>query len=254
MSFVINPNLNDQGGNRSSNASIWQYPDFSKILMKPLGTRWFMESYDDLVTHSVNGTPINLICEKVFERRLVMGRSNDFAYGWEWSVALQTNINIQPWQRTNFKTSPIRIGLLAPLQWGEVIWENILWIGALCIKGYNTSTSYKNVIISYTLGLLHTDGTISELWPARSNAINLAHEQVMNNVIISSVNNGLVARKGDLIVCKLEAEWEAVWGQWAHNWYIKVGLLFGTEGWWSTVFNIWNPSNYVLAPLQISID
>ena len=253
MSIVINANNKEAVlGHRVSNAMIGQYPDFNQILMHPDCRNWApWVLWQNTIDYRVNWTTVNILCDRFMERKYTFSRA-DYTY-WSdglWSIWDVIQIN----QGTTKKiTTPIvRIGILAELEGGELIGERILWLGSVMFSCWNSYHRIEDGVVAFTPWLLHRDGSISNIWTYKSSVISGNNNTRIDNFLIEGKSNGLIAQKGDIIVCSISAEFTVNAVQYNADGKYAITLNFGKE-WGFTTFTVDNYSNYHMAPIQISI-
>ena len=159
MSLVLNTNASGGGWYVVSNESLWMFPDFQNASQLVIDRALLFDNgatvNDWHYVESVNWTKINFRCSSIVapDYRLWVNWSNSWTL-WLWII----------WNRLWTWTK--RRWLQQKLNWWETVWKQIIFPAPLYLASWTAGGWYHatDVQIDMTVGLLHSDWTISQLW------------------------------------------------------------------------------------------
>lgn len=257
MSLVINSNDIISSWNRQSNYFLDTYPNFSQILIKPMGlASWWNKDTSANTVADINWTKINLFSAMLNESRFYIWNSVAWDYGspwqvqiWSWTVSWNAEITLN--------VTLTRLWCPFTFVWWEIVWKQVYWNWFLYTYDNNNTNyfiSWEQTGLIMTTQLLHSDWTLTNVntWNVR---IVWAWSGRNATGEIFSQSSWWVAQAWDMIVVSISwtIKVHTTWNISARTTYFW--LLFWYD--WTTATWIWwsaTAPTCPCRPIQISIE
>lgn len=145
MSLVVNSNDIISSWNRQSNYFLDTYPNFSQILIKPMGlASWWNKDTSANTVADINWTKINLFSAMLNESRFYIWNSVAWDYWspwqvqiWSWTVSWNAEFTLN--------VNLTRLWCPFTFEWWEIVWKQVYWNWFLyTYDGNNTNARKRN--------------------------------------------------------------------------------------------------------------